>query len=456
MKMKCFKWVVVLVAGALIFSGGYALADEPAEAGYGETLKSAIQSVLETHPEIRAASYARTARDWEVVQAQAAFFPTLDGYMSYGFQRQDKPFLLDDKSYPKQNVLSLRQNVFRGGVNVADTRRQMSRVKSQAYLVQGTSENMALMTARVYMNVLRNMKLHELANENLLNHERIADQVELRLRAGVDARAEMEQVMGRLALAKSNVVVTSANLRDAITDYHALLGWLPGDLAEVEPLNVIFPEDLEDAEQMALNNNPIVKSAKADREAREEQYNIARRILSPSVDIAANYHWNRNVDPFPGRRKYLTATATASMNFFNGGRDHARIQETAFLLKEAEEILQNTRRQTVQSIRLSWEAHKSTMERVVYLEEYVEAAIATAEAFATQWNIGRRTMFDLLDTQAEAINARSDLLRAQYDLMYSEYRVLNSLGMLVYSVGLEWPEEGRVEGDQYATLAAGE
>ncbi|MCK9229716.1 MAG: TolC family outer membrane protein [Syntrophales bacterium] len=442
------KRAVVVAAGALILACGHAWADEtPGPAG-GETLKDAIQSVLQTHPEIKAAAYGRTARDWEVVQAWSSFFPTLDGYMSYGYQKQDKPSLLDDTSYPKQNVLSLRQNVFRGGANLADIKRQEARVKSQAYLVQGTSENMALMTARVYMNVLRNTKLHELANENLVNHERIADQVELRLRAGVDAKAEMEQVMGRLALAKSNVVVTSANLRDAVTDYHALLGWLPEDLDEVEPLDVTLPGALEDAEQAALTNHPVIKSAKADLEAREEQHNVAKRILSPSVDLAANYYWNKNVDPYAGRRRYLTATATASMNFFSGGRDYGRIQETSYLLKEAEEILHNTRRQTVQSIRLSWEAYKSTMERVVYLEEYVEAAVATAEAFATQWNIGRRTMFDLLDTQAEAINARSDLIRAQYDLVYAEYRILNSLGMLVHSVGLEWPDEGRVEGDE--------
>jgi adhesin transport system outer membrane protein len=82
---------------------------------------------------------------------------------------------------------------------------------------------------------------------------------------------------------------------------------------------------------------------------------------------------------------------------------------------------------------------------VTYLEEYVKSTGETAEAFAAQWNIGRRTMFDLLDTQAEYITAKSNLVGARYDKMYAEYRVLSGMGKLIDSMGLQWPDESRVE-----------
>ncbi len=467
---KMVTLVMVVFAGILILGSGYVRAElvmeetPPEAVGENqsetvaepqvETLEAAVQNVLETHPEIKAASYGRQARDWEVVQARGDYWPTLDASASWGYMKQDKPELEDDDSWPKQSKVSLRQNVYRGGANIADVNRQKARVKSQAYIVQGTSESLALRTTRVYLNVLRNMRLHELAKENLLNHERIADQVELRLESGVDAKAEMEQVLGRLALAKSNIAVTTANLHDAITDYQAVVGRLPGNLVELKPLDVNFSADLYDAEQLALKRHPIVRSAEADLEAREAQYNISKNRLAPSVDLSVDYNWDKDVWPIDDQRNYFSASATVSMNLFAGGRDRGRIKETLYLLKEAEEILQNARRETAQSLRLSWEANRSTRERVVYLEEYAQAAEATAEVFGTQWNIGRRTMFDLLDTQAEAINAKADLTRARYDLMYSEYRILNSMGMLVHSLGLEWPEEGVVEEDRDDSYAS--
>lgn len=441
------KGAVIVVAGMLLLGSGWVQA---------ETLPEAIQQTLVTHPDIKSTAYARQARDEEVVQARGPYFPTIDGSMSWGYQntdRQDVPPIPpgDRTVWPSQHKISLRQNVFRGGANLADVNRQKARVRSHAYLLQGTSENIALLTARVYLNVLRSAELSQLAGENLVNHERIGDQVKLRQQSGVDRRADLDQVSGRLALAQSNVVVTAANLRDARTDYQAVVGRLPENLAPAQPLDVTLPASIDDAEQLALKNYPIVKSARADLEARKAQYEVAKRVLSPSFDLAADYNWTDDVDRV-GRRDYFAATAVVSLNFFNGLRNYGRIKETAYLVKEAEEILNNTQRQTVQSIRLSWEAYRAASERVAYLESYVKSTDSTAASFAEQWNIGRRTMFDLLDTQAEVINAKTDLAKARYDKLYAQYRILSGMGRLVHSLGLQWPVESRIE-DEVAAPA---
>jgi len=54
-------------------------------------------------------------------------------------------------------------------------------------------------------------------------------------------------------------------------------------------------------------------------------------------------------------------------------------------------------------------------------------------------------MFDVLDTQAEYINAKSDLAKAKYEKLYSEFRVLSGIGKLVKSLGLQWPDESRLD-----------
>ena len=166
--------------------------------------------------------------------------------------------------------------------------------------------------------------------------------------------------------------------------------------------------------------------------------------MYPKLDVALDYKWQTDVQQ-PYRTEDIIGTAVLSFNIFNGFRNRARTEETLQLISEAKEILNNTQRQTLQAVRLAWEAYKTAQDRVTYLEEYVKATGLTAEAFDKQWTIGRRTMFDVLDTQAEHINAKSDLARAMYDKKYSEFRVMSGIGKLVKSLGLQWPDESRLD-----------
>ena len=415
--------------------------------GSAETLQDAVAHVLDTNPEIRASSFNRLARDQEVQKARAGFYPTLDLTSGFGVTEQRSPF--EETFYPRSSVLGLRQNVFSFGVTTNEVLRQKARVKSQAYLIQANSEQVSLQTARAYLNVLRAEELHDLAKENLINHQRIYDQMKLRSESGVERKADLDQVMGRLALARSNIVVTQANLEDARTDYQAIVGTAPRALIKPDPLDDDFPEDMDEAVVFALDNYPLIKSARADLEAREFQYKTAKSDAYPKLDLTADYRWENDVDE-EGYAEEFTAAAVVRVNIFNGGYDRARIAETLHQVREAREIYTNTQRQTEQAIRLSWEAYKAAIDKTVYLQKYVQAAALTMDAFAKQWMVGRRTMFDVLDSQAEYINAKSDLVNSTYDKTYSEYRVLSAMGDLVHSLGLEWPEESRVEitGDQ--------
>lgn len=413
---------------------------------FADTLQDAVNHVLQTNPEIRASAYNRLARDQEVKQAEAGYYPSVDVSAGLGVNKLVSPF--KRTLHPRSTVVSLRQNVYHFGTTTNEVRRNRAHVKSQAYLVQANSEVISLQTARTYLNVLRAMELHELARENLVNHQRIYDQMKLRAEAGVERRADLDQVIGRLALAESNMVVTGANLEDARTNYLAVTGLTAGDLVKPEPVDSEFPLDMDEAVALAVENYPLVKSAKADLEARRFQSESAKSSTYPSLDLVGDHRWLNDSGAglvAEGHSREYTAAMTLNFNIFRGGFDRARIAETKQLIKEADEIYRNTERQTVQSIRLSWEAYKSAKEQVTHLQDYAESMGLTVGAFLKQWMVGRRTMFDVLDTQAEYINAKGGLVNARYDRMDSEYRVLAGMGNLVHTLGLQWPEESDAE-----------
>jgi outer membrane protein, adhesin transport system len=414
----------------------------------GETLQEAVKSVLQNNPEITSAAYNRLARDQEVWQAMADFFPRIDSSLSTGYIDQNHPYLLDDHFYPRSATIRLNQNLFRGGASLSETSRQKSRVDSQSYLLQGISENTALLACRVYLNYLRALEQNELAKENLLIHERFHDQIKLRSQAGVDRGVDFEQIKARWALAESNLIVTQANIENAKTDYQAVMGHLPLNPVKPVPFDTEIPATMQEAQRIALDNHPTLKSAKADVEARKFQHKTARALTYPSIDVGAQYTWGEELNRPAASydyEDYFQVNATVSFNLFNGFLNQARIKETSYLINEAEEIAKKTEQQTIQSIRLSYEAYMADKRRIKQLEQYVDSTGKSADAFISQWSIGRRTLFDVLDSSAEKITAKSDLINAQYDKMYSSYRIMSGLGKLVYSLSLQWPEESRIE-----------
>lgn len=428
------NFLAVVIAGIFMMEAGVV---------HAETLQDAVTFMLKSNPDVRAQYYNRMAREKEVRQAKAGYLPTIDVSVSAGLDRQHEPFY--NTLWPASSTVSVRQNVFRFFGTQSEVERQEARVRSQSYLLHGSAENNALLSSKVFLNVLRNQELFDLAQENLTNHRRILDQVKLRSESGVDRRADFDQVMGRVALAQSNVVAAQVNLTDSSTDYQSVIGHLPGNLVKPGFASAALPKTMEEAEQLAVENNPTLKSAKADVEARNSQHETAKSQLYPSLDVALDYKWRKDADIFlPRRREDFLAFATISFNILNGGWNKARLGQTKYEIYEAQEIAENTKRQTIQSMRLSWEANRAAAERVAFLEEYVNGAGLTADAFATQWNIGRRTMFDLLDTQAELINAKASLVNAKYDMMYSEYRILNGMSRLIPYLGLQLSDQGLV------------
>lgn len=414
---------------------------------YGESLREAVEEMINTNPNVRTVAYNRLARNEEVLQARADYFPTVDLQLGAGKDWVEKPF--DDDLSPQLAQISLRQNIFTGLATQNEVKRQKARVRSEAFIVRSTAENTALKTSQVYLDVLKNEKIVELSKENLAIHERISDQIRLRSESGVGRKADMDQIQSRLTLAHSNVIVSEQNFFDSKTNYLAVVGHMPMDLTKPEVKDSMLPVNLEEAEQSAIAQHPTLQSANADLDARHFQDKVAKSPFYPVIDFELDQIYESETNYSFEEREDLRAMVRLRYNLFNGWRDKARKAETTHLISEAREIRNNTHRQVVESIRLSWQAYQAALDKVEYLQQRVQYATATAAAYTKQWNIGERTLLDVLDSEAERIDSMQQLIVAQFDGMYAQYRILNATGKLVHSLELEWPEEAILDDEDY-------
>ena len=396
------------------------------------SLPEAVLRTLDTNPEIQAARHQLNSRDEEVRLAKASYLPSLEVAAGIGRETIDTP-ASDEVSLTRHEAsVAARQMLFDGFATSEEVARQSARYHSALHSLKATEEGVTLRVAEVYLNLLRQGELLDLARATLYEHQNIHDQMVLRSKSGVGSRADLNQIAARLALSHSNMVTVRSNLLDAQTNFYRVTGIEPQLNTLSEPkIKQTLPVSQVSAEHIALQQHPTLKSAGADVNSAVAQYETSKSTLWPRLQLEADKSWDQNIAGVEGDNENLVVAVRMTYNLYNGGGDSARRRQTAHLLEEAREVRNNTSRQVVESLRLSWTALSAIRDQMKYLELHVRAAQDTRTAYQQQFNIGRRTLLDLLNTENELVDARRALINAGYDQLFAQYRIFNSMGQLL-------------------------
>lgn len=436
-------WVRGVLAGGvvLVFSGG----------AFAETLKEVVTYAIDTNPQVVSVAKRRDAADFAIDAARGGYFPRAD--FLYGTGRERSQNATTIARNPGDSWLSLNrkqeswivnQMIFDGfGVKgEVDRRRAIS--ESTAHRVYGTAEEIALQAIEAYLDVLKNRDLVSYAKENLAAHQKTFNSVKLRADKGVGRRADLDQIDARLALAVSNLASAESNLRDAEIAYQKVVGKAPINLTmPAVPQNI--PRSVDEAVKIGQENHPILKSAQADVDAAQAQREIARSFISPRVELEATYSNNRNVDGVEAPDRDRMLMLWVKWNAFRGGFDYYRLKETGQQINEATEIARNTNRQIEAAVRLAYNAFATARDRLPSLERYVKSSDTTRAAYASQFDIGQRTLLDLLDSENEFFTARSTYTNGKFIELGARYRILNAMGLLLSSLDVAPPEQAMVK-----------
>ena len=111
-----------------------------------------------------------------------------------------------------------------------------------------------------------------------------------------------------------------------------------------------------------------------------------------------------------------------SYNLYRGGAD-SRVRQTSAQSYAARDIRDYTCRNVQQDLAVAWNNITSLNQRMPFLRDH-EVATAVRDAYRQQFQIGQRTLLDLLNTENELFESRRALTNAQYDLKLAQYRWL--------------------------------
>ncbi|WP_434677553.1 TolC family outer membrane protein [Pseudomonas sp. R1-18] len=411
------------------------------------SLTEAIQYTIDHHPELQASKNERLSAGEDLNAAKGGYLPAIDLVAAYGRQQSDNPSTRAIYGHEArtlnytQSELRLRQLLFDGFNTPNEVGRNKAVVNSRAYFVQGTSQSLALRAIEVYLEVLKCRELLTLARNNLQAHMRINDQIGLRSERGVGSTADRDQSLARRALAQNNYQTAQVNLADAEANFASAIGRLPDELETPPSIKGEVPLTLSDAQRSMLLNNPYLKSAQADVQAAEKQYEIARAPFYPRFDAELAVGANDNLQGEEGHDNQWRAAVVMNYNLFNGNRDTSRLRSNAYKTGQALDIRNNALRMLNENMALAWNAMTNARLQTPVARDYVETTTRVRAAYQDQFGLGQRTLLDLLDSENELYNAGRRYTEVRYTEELAMYRVLASEGELLRKQRVVLPAE---------------
>lgn len=396
--------------------------------------REAVREAIMNNPGVKAAWYAFKAAEDEQRVAQGGYYPDVDLTMDGGKRWTERPGLSEFSYNHRSASLTLTQMLFDG----FETRYQVSRLghekRARYFEFKQAAEDAALEASRAYLDVAREQILVELTKENYIEHRKIYDQILQRAEGGVSRGVDLEQANGRLSLAETNLLTELTNLHDVSARFQRVVGYLPED--KLQPITVdssMIPGDRMDVLKTAYQENHYLLSTVEGLYAANASLALRDAAFMPKLDLRLSQSQEKNRLGATGTYNDRAAELVLTYNLYNGGSDSATKRQYANLKSAATERRLEACRNVRQEAMIAYNNINSLQEKLGYLDDSQLAISKARVAYRAQFDIGQRTLLDLLDTENEYFETRRALVNAEHDLSITQARTLAAMGLLVAS-----------------------
>lgn len=415
------------------------------------SLRDATQIALESNPEIGQAAENREAIEFELRQALGLYLPRVDLEASTGVQLLSNPSrraagIDHDPLFPAQVGVVATFDLFDGGYRDSEAHRQAARVDGASYRVLERSEFIALQIARVYFQVLLQNQIVELSRQNVGFHQTMVEDVSASIESGQLTEADRFQAIERLAAARARLTEAAVELEAARIEFNLYVGMPPSNPSMPPRIGAALPPSLDAAIGRARISNPRVKLAGADIDAASALVDQAESALAPKLQLEARAATGYDISGADGWTNDLSARLTLRWNIYDGGIKSAEVQENLRRESEAMLVLDQTFREVEEAVRTSWLRLKTQAELAAVYQDQLNSSSNLISSYREQFNVGDRSLLDVLDAQNTRFNVQVLHETARYSVNFAEYRLMASTGTLLAHFGLAAPKQA----DQYA------
>ena len=264
---------------------------------------------------------------------------------------------------------------------------------------------------------------------------RTLDKAKQRFEVGLAAIADVYEAQARYDTAVSEEISAERLLDDAKEALRELTGETPGVLEilrEVIPLAEPQPTAKELWVETATEQNPLLLASRAATQAARQDIEIARSGHFPTIDLTLEHaHRNNNFGGLvPLKRNDSAIGLEVVLPVYQGGLVSSQTRESRSLYNQTQQDQVRIFREVERQARDSYRGVISEISRVKALKQAVISSEKALEASEAGFEVGTRTIIDVLDSQRDLLSVRRDHARSRYDYLLNTLSLKQAAGIL--------------------------
>lgn len=403
-----------------------------ASAVHADTLEQALTAAYEHNPSLQGTRNLASAADEGVIQARAAYGPTLSANARHEFtdaRIRGTAFPSESDGFATSAELTLSQPLFTSGRLAANLDAATASKMVEQEKLRTAGQQLILDVVNAYVSLRRDIDLYGVAVENydLLLQQR--DVTASRYRLHDSTEPDLDQTSNRLELAAGHVIVARSTVEASAARYRNLVGTYPDALAPLPALP--DPPTLETLYVEAEAHNPVLGAAKFTEAHSRAVVGATRAQMRPQVTAFATAA-HSPLTPYRNtlREESVVAGVSLTMPLYTGGQQSSTLREAIDRNLADQQFTEQARRDMRETLAADWSLLQASTEAMPRYEAAVRAAERAVDGVKKQETAGIRTLRDVLDVTNDLLNARTGAAQTRAEIYLRRVAVLRDAGLL--------------------------
>lgn len=403
--------------------------------GTAETILGALARAYQNNSALNSARAGVRVTDENVPIAKSGYRPDITGVADINYSANDGTRLTTGGF-----GVQINQRLFDGFQTRNTVASAEADVRASFESLRNTELNTLFNAASSYMDVILFRRIVSLREQNL---EFLSEQVraaQSRFEVGEGTRTDVAQANAARATAVAQVADARAQLRSAEGTYRQIVGQDPGRLSSASPLARLLPNSFDQAVAIAAADHPAILATEHLVDSAVFSVKVAEGALLPQLNAQASVSRDyrsisgggADVGAAAGSDWETSATIGANLTvpIYQGGRLSAQVRQSKESLGQARIEVDVQRDQVRNAVTSAWAQYTAALEGVSAARESVSAAQLALSGVIEERNVGQRTTLDVLNSQADVINAQINLANFEREVVVGSYAILSAIGWL--------------------------
>ena len=402
---------------------------------WAENLITTYQQAFNTDPALAQARAELSAQMQDKPLARSALMPHAGIGAGVGFNTAsitgfgagsiDRAYLSDNYS------VSITQSIFDGQAWTA-LKQAGARIQASAALLAYTEQQLALQVTQAYFGVLEAQAQEHVAHKQKKLLESIYRQTEATLKIGTgdiiavrEAQARVDAAQADLIKARNGVAIARHRLQRLT---HHPIGMLD-NLGHYEAMGP-QPDNMQSWVRSATKDQPLIHQAEAQLRVAQDQVEYNRRARWPIVNLQGIAQHSLG-NPFPGVDiNQAGVSLNLSMPIYTGGHTSAAVQQARARTVASIDHVADIRDEVTLNTQTAFLNLKDSVAQLRAAKETLVSAKVSLEGTRKGYEVGTRSIIDLLQTATDYIRAEQDYNVAFYNQVIARVQLKAAAGQI--------------------------